>query len=124
MADEADVLIVDDDPDVGRTVCAMLETLGLKPHCVSGAKEAREWLSSRTPRLIVADIMMPDENGLDFLQWSRSKPELRSTAFIVLSGLSDEETIQDALDLGAADYIKKPTSLETLRTKLRRFLSR
>ncbi len=122
MAHEADVLVVDDSEEVRDLAALLFEKLGLKLHAVPDVAAAKKWLSSMTPKLIIADIMMPDGNGLDFLKWARSQGSLESVPFIVSSSLAEEETIQDALELGATDYIKKPLTLDALKSKLRRVL--
>lgn len=115
------VLIIDDDEDLCEIARVIFSGLNLTVSSVLNVVKAKEWLSSGAPRLIVLDIMMPDGNGLDMCRWIRSQPHLKDVPVLVASGLGDEETLQDALEAGATDFITKPYDYELLKEKMRRF---
>ena len=57
---------------------------------------------------------MPELNGLDLLKKIKGNPSLKDTSFIILTRHKDESKNQEALNLGAADYMIKPSTMETL----------
>lgn len=73
------------------------------------------------PDLIFMDINMPEMNGIQCLEEIRKKPELKKIPVIILSGSSAEVAL--AHNLGANAYIEKPSSVTTLRAKLKQAIS-
>ena len=114
------VFIIDDDEGMCDMAEAIFTNMKFSVASAENVAKAKEWLSSNTPRLIVLDIMMPDGNGLDMCRWIRSRPGLKDVPVLVASALADEETLQDALEAGAADFIHKPYNLELFKEKLAR----
>jgi len=88
------------------------------------AVSAREWLTQHLPALIVVDIMMPDLNGLEFCRWVRGLARFTAVPIIVMSALKDEETVMDALELGAMDFLKKPFPAKVLQDKIASLLAK
>lgn len=114
------IFIVDDDDDL-REIAGMIFTkMKFTVSFAENVSNAKAWLSSNTPRLIVLDIMMPDGNGLDMCRWIRSQPALADVPVLVASAIADEETLQDALENGATDFIHKPYNLALFEEKLKR----
>lgn len=102
----AKILIVDDERGVRVLIGQILE---VKRHaCVLAcdALEARGFLKEHKFELIVSDINMPGESGLDFLKYALS--EYPDTAAIVITGLDDPVAANVAMEIGVYDYIIKP----------------
>lgn len=118
------VLIVDDDEELRDVMQIFFKKMNYAVHAAANAESARKWLSSNSPNLILLDIMMPDGNGLDLCRWIRSQPKFREVPVLVASAIEDEETVQDALEMGAADFIHKPYKLELLKEKVQRIQTR
>ena len=116
------VLVVDDMEPVRGLVMAFLHELGYESHGVENVASAREWLSKNVPPLVILDVMMPDGNGLDLCRWIRSQPRISAVPVIVMTAITDDETAQDAFQLGAMDFIRKPIEMGVLAGKLERFL--
>lgn len=114
-------LIVDDDEHLRGLLSLGVEECGYAVSTAANTPAARKWLEANIPDLIVLDIMMPDGNGLDFCRWIKQQPALTNVPILISSALKDDETIQDALELGAADYLRKPFTMEALREKVQRF---
>ncbi len=68
-----------------------------------GIKKAQEF----KPDLILLDILLPHENGLEFLRRAKKNPEISSIPVIAFSNYSDPSTQEEAMKLGAAEYIIK-----------------
>ena len=114
------VLIVDDDEDIRDLVRMTCTHVGLETHAVENTKLARQWLGAHDASLVILDIMMPDGNGLDLCSWIRSQPKYDRLPIIIMSGIKDDETVLDALELGAVDFIRKPYSIKMLQEKITR----
>ena len=107
------ILVVDDDPDVRD---AITDALGDEGYRVTGARngrEALEQLRDRTrPSLILLDMMMPEMDGWRFRMELKKEPDLAEIPVVILSAHGN---VRDAaLALGAADYLRKPLSIDSL----------
>ena len=111
----APVLVVDDTDAVRELVMTILEDMGLRAHGAENVTDAKKWLSQNIPPLVIVDVMMPDGNGLDLCRWIRSQADIKSVPIIVMSGIKDDETAQDALLMGAMDFIRKPVGVSIIR---------
>ena len=69
------------------------------------------------PDLVVLDVMLPDINGKEVCQRVRNDPAMKSVKIICISGMVEQDKIQDLLAAGANDFMNKPFSVETLVEK-------
>lgn len=118
----AQVLLVEDDPAIARTVCYALERDGIAVrHSLQLADARAQWSRQRFDALLL-DVGLPDGNGLD---WCR---ELRSAGcaapLLVLSARGEEMDRVLGLELGADDYLTKPFSPRELVARTRALLRR
>jgi two-component system OmpR family response regulator len=111
------ILLVEDDPVIGESLRINLEVEG---HAISWAKsiaEARAAFSAKQPELIILDLTLPDGHGMTLCQ------ELRNEKFakpiLILSAISDEESVVRGFETGANDYIRKPFSNRELIARIR-----
>ncbi|UCF85682.1 MAG: response regulator [Desulfobacteraceae bacterium] len=100
------ILIIDDEEPIRALICQILETDGYNCTPGANASEARESLRQQRFDLILCDIDMPGESGLDFIRYALS--EYPDTATIMVTGLDDPMTAEVALEIGVYDYIIKP----------------
>ena len=121
-ASTAPVLVADDTQEVRELVMDILQDMGLAAHGVENVAAAKQWLSGHVPPLVILDVMMPDGNGLDLCRWVRSQNGIKSVPIIVMTGIKDDETAQDALLMGAMDFIRKPVAMSVLQDKINRFI--
>jgi len=117
------ILAIDDEASVCDMYQQALSALGYEVACASSAKQAKETLKKHKPDIIIMDIMMPDQDGISLTREIRSQAETSHIPILVVSGLSDAATLNDALLFGAVDYVVKPFDLELLKNKLDRALS-
>jgi len=113
---KAEILIIDDEPQIRRLLEINLENNGYTVSQASTGKEGMILAASHPPDLILLDIGLPDTSGQEILK------ELRSwfnNAIIILSVLNDEEDIVTALDNGATDYLTKPFRTAELLARIR-----
>jgi two-component system, OmpR family, catabolic regulation response regulator CreB len=119
------VLLVEDDPAIGRTVAFALEREGFAVEHVLLVGEARRRLAVGTPpSLLVLDIGLPDGNGLDLCRMLRETPAHQALPILVLSARSEEIDRVLGLELGADDYLAKPFSPRELVARVRALLRR
>lgn len=102
------VMIVDDDQHWLKTLPNLLKPWGFKITTLAEPQQFWTVLQSVTPDLLVLDINMPDMNGLELCQALRRDPCWQRLPILFLSGLSDQDTQNQAFILGADDYLCKP----------------
>lgn len=116
------LLVVDDDRRLRDLLTKFLKDQNFRVNCAGNAAEARSYLAATPVDLIVLDIMMPGENGLDF-----SKSLRRSDCFIPIIMLTAKDQTLDriaGLDQGADDYITKPFEPLELLSRIKAILRR
>lgn len=118
MTHKKKILAVDDDASAREFMEAALEQLGYSVTCVSSARAAKESLALGKPDLILMDIMMPGQDGISFTRELRADPKTSDIPIIMISGLADGATLQDALLFGAVGYLVKPVDIDALKAKI------
>lgn len=100
------VLVVDDDEGLARFVVEVLADAGHRAEAAPGAAAARRRVESGDFDVVVTDLRMPGESGLDLIAWLRRyDPRI---AVLAVTAFGSLETAVQAMRLGAADYIPKP----------------
>jgi CheY-like chemotaxis protein len=118
------VLVVDDDADIRALANKALTQDG---HTVSEAGSGREALAliaSQVPDLLVLDLLMPEQGGLEILQILRSQPATAAMPVVVLTAMGDEINTRSGFALGATDYVTKPFSIPQLAARVRACFAR
>ncbi|WP_447980381.1 HD domain-containing phosphohydrolase [Candidatus Nitrospira bockiana] len=100
------ILIVDDEIAIQRMLSRLLEQYGYCCTFASNAKEARERLQDKEFSLVLCDVNMPGESGLDLVRFILAQYPL--TAVVMVTGLDNPQLASVALELGAYGYILKP----------------
>lgn len=120
MTDDARVrfLIVDDHPSVRKLCLTVGASVGFDCVEAESAEAALTQLESNSPDIILADLMMPNMSGLEFLP--RVKQVLPHAEIAIMTGHGSIETAVQAMKLGAYDYITKPFRIEELKLLLQR----
>lgn len=112
------ILAVDDDVSLLEYYKQALPLIGYEVACAPNAKKARESIAADKPDMILMDIMMPDQDGVSLTKELRHDPATSDIPVIIVSGLADAATLNDALLFGAVDYIVKPIEADTLKLKI------
>lgn len=112
------VLIVDDESGNLDMLSRRLRRRGYDVVTASSAAEARKVMASQRVDVILLDIMMPQESGLDYLQDIRSKQATAHIPVILVSALDQTEDVVRGLSLGANDYVPKPINFQILTARL------
>lgn len=111
------ILIAEDDTDLRHFIKTMLHPYYNVLEAADG-KEGYTLATEYMPDFIISDIMMPEVDGLEFLQKIRSQTETSHIPFILLSAKSDIESKLCGLEYGADDYITKPFSVNYLKARI------
>jgi two-component system, OmpR family, phosphate regulon response regulator OmpR len=120
--EEAHILLVDDDRRIRELLATYLKTNGYRVTSASNAAEARKALQGLSYDVIILDIMMPGENGLDFAKSLRDGKN--AVPILMLSARSDASDRILGLSNGSDDYLGKPFEPEELLLRLRNLLRR
>ena len=115
------ILVVDDDPQTLGYVCDALSSAGYAPLATDDPGKLPELVRAKKPRLVLLDPARPGADGIELVQRVR---ELADVPVIFISGYGRDETIAQALELGAADYIVKPFSPAELTARVQAALRR
>ena len=118
----AEILIVDDEPDIRSLISLTLEDEGFTTIQAANAEQAREVIASRPPACVILDIWMRDSDmdGLEVLKWCQGLyPEM---PILMISGHGTIETAVQAIRSGAHDFIEKPFKSERLMLTVRKAL--
>ncbi|MDQ1468802.1 MAG: two-component system, OmpR family, operon response regulator KdpE [Bryobacterales bacterium] len=117
----ATILVVDDEPQLRRTMKATLTDLGYSVIEAKTGEEALEKMRSDSPDLVLLDLNMP---GIGGLETCRAIRETADTPVIVLSVRNTERDKVQALDAGADDYVTKPFGIQELLARVRAAMRR
>ena len=113
------ILVVDDDRDLVDLIVDVLERDGrFETRSVNNGFDAGMMVKEYRPDLIVLDVMLPDINGKDVCVRVRSDKSLEEVKIICISGMVEEDRIQELLDAGANQFLGKPFETETLINRM------
>ncbi|MBK6500775.1 MAG: response regulator transcription factor [Saprospiraceae bacterium] len=118
---KAEILIIDDEPQIRKLLQINLESNGYKVIQASKGNEGLILAASHPPDLILLDIGLPDKNGHQILQELK---EWYNKPVIILSVQDSESDIVSALDNGASDYLTKPFRTGELLARIRSAIKR
>lgn len=115
---------VDDDNAIRDIEVYTLESTGYKARGFSDGAQMFKALHSDKPKLIVLDIMLPGEDGVEILKKLRSNPATRKIPVIMATAKSSEIDKIQSLDLGADDYLVKPFGVMEMVSRIKAVLRR
>lgn len=113
------ILIVDDNHDNINVIEEMLEPHGFDYFALSDPTQILDAMVYRTPHLVLLDLYMPQQSGLETLRELKKDARFESTPVIMLTAESDKEMLSLCLDAGAMDYLNKPVDPVELRARIR-----
>src|SRR6266446_9385372 len=121
---EPHLLVVDDDVRLRELLRRYLSDNGFRVTAAADAAEARARLASFAFDLMVLDVMMPGETGLDLTAALRGGPAERRIPILLLTAMADPEDRVNGLEQGADDYLAKPFEPRELVLRIRNILQR
>lgn len=113
------ILVIDDSRMSLNLISMFLKSADYQVETAESGKEALEILDMKDDIVLtITDIMMPDMNGIELLEEIKSQPQYRHIPVIMLTALTDKETVRKAALLGCEHYIAKPVSKSVLLEKV------
>ncbi|MDD3039317.1 sigma-54 dependent transcriptional regulator [Bacteroides sp.] len=110
------ILIVEDDITFGMMLKTWLGKKGFEVSSVSNIARARKHIESEATDLILSDLRLPDQDGIDLLKWMKEQD--KNIPLIIMTGYADIQSAVQAMKLGARDYVAKPVNPEELLKKI------
>ena len=118
------IYCVEDDDNIRELVIYTLETTGLKARGFAEGSAFMEALAFDTPELILLDIMLPGDDGLELLKKLKSSPKTKGIPVIMVTARGTEYDKVIGLDSGADDYVTKPFGMMELVSRVKAVLRR
>lgn len=118
------VLVIEDEPDIRKTVEYNLTREGYEVSGCGSISEAKALLENPNFSIILLDLMLPDGSGLDLCKQIKSNPETNEIPILILTAKDDEVDKVVGFELGADDYVTKPFSVRELILRVKAILKR
>ena len=118
------IYCVEDDDNIRELVIYTLETTGLKARGFAEGSAFMEALAFDTPELILLDIMLPGDDGLELLKKLKSSPKTKGIPVTMVTAKGTEYDKVIGLDSGADDYVTKPFGMMELVSRVKAVLRR
>ena len=118
------IFCVEDDADIRELMLYALHSAGFEAAGFSGAREFFEALKTQQPQLVLLDIMLPDEDGVQILRKLRQNPATASLPVIMATAKGAEYDKVLFLDGGADDYLTKPFGMLEMVSRVKAVLRR
>jgi DNA-binding NtrC family response regulator len=114
------ILVLDDERDACRLIERVLSLSGHEVHAFTDYREAAEWVQRHKPDLALIDIRLRDSDGLSFLRLMRSRHA--DAKAIMITGYPSAESANEAMSIGAEDYLIKPIEIDELEDRVKEVL--
>lgn len=121
---EQTVVVVDDNATVRKLFERSTETLAIDLISFDSASSSMEYLSETKPDLLFLDIIMPDKDGLTFLQELRKLPLHRDTPVIMITSKDYAQDRTVANELGASEFITKPMPMRAITDIILKYINK
>jgi CheY-like chemotaxis protein len=118
------VVVVDDNATVRKLFERSTENLALDLHTYDSAKSSMEFLDENKPDLLFLDIIMPDKDGLTFLQELRKLPLHRDTPVIMITSKDYAQDRTVANELAALEFLTKPMPMSAITDIILKYINK
>lgn len=119
------VLIIEDDAAISKLYSVALSTTGYSVEITNNGEEGYTKALTYNPDLILCDIMMPKQNGIETLKKLRANAGTKTTPVLMLTNFGQENLVKEAFNNGATDYVLKYQSTPTeVAEKVKQHLSK
>ncbi|MEO8358104.1 MAG: response regulator, partial [Chloroflexota bacterium] len=118
------ILIIDDDLDTLRLVGLMLQRQGYQISAATNGQQGLDKAFEEDPDLILLDIMMPDMDGYEVTRRLRRNPSTMATPILMFTAKTQLDDKVIGFEVGANDYLTKPTHPSELQARVKTLLSR
>lgn len=118
------VVVVDDNTTVLKLFKRATENLALELHTYSSADASMEFLRENKPQILFLDIIMPEKDGLTFLQELRKLPLHRDTMVIMITSKDYAQDRTVANELGALEFMTKPMPMISITDTILKYINK
>lgn len=118
------ILLIEDDEDIAALLKLQAEFFGYKLQVEIDGINGFRAVERDLPNLVILDILLPGQNGLDVCRKIKNHPQLKEIPVLLLSAKGEELDIILGLEIGADDYVLKPFSPRVLFTRIKAILRR
>lgn len=118
------ILLIEDEEDIASLIKLQGEMSGYKVHVEVDGLNGLLAVKREKPDLVILDLMLPGQSGLDVCRKMKNDDELKNISVIMISAKSEEIDVVLGLELGADDYVTKPFSPKVLFSRVRAVLRR
>ena len=108
------ILIVDDEPDIRRSLSGVLEDEGYQPQAVESGEACLAELGREACELVLLDVWLPGMDGMETLTRIQEMPLPERPVVVMISGHGNIETAVRATKLGAYDFLEKPLTIQKI----------
>ncbi|MBF0448949.1 MAG: EAL domain-containing protein [Magnetococcales bacterium] len=122
MSDIPLFFVVDDDAVTRLMLCRFLEQLGYATRGFTNGQEALSALRESQPDVVLMDAKMPVMNGFEAVSIMKQQSETKNIPVLMITGLNDDDSVDEAYAAGAVDFITKPIHWAILRNRVRYLL--
>jgi DNA-binding response OmpR family regulator len=112
------ILIVDDEPNIVMTLEYTFKKQNFEVYIARDGSEALDILENVVPNVVLLDVMMPEVDGYQTLNWVKANKKLRDTKVVFLTAKNKASDIEKGLKLGADKYFTKPFSIKKLVSEI------
>ncbi|NGX53634.1 MAG: Alkaline phosphatase synthesis transcriptional regulatory protein PhoP [Chlamydiae bacterium] len=124
MTQRKSILLIEDEEDIAALIKLQADISGYKLNVEIDGINGLRAVERDKPDLVIIDIMLPGQNGLDIVRKMKHNPELKNIPIIIVSAKNEELDIVLGLELGADDYLPKPFSPKILFSRIKAVLRR
>ena len=116
------VLVAEDSIASRRALCFVIKKLGCIPVEATNGQEALDLAKKDPPGMIMLDVVMPGMNGLEALKRIREDKVLSDIPVVMLTSLTDSETVIESVQAGANDYVIKPYTADIIADRIKKYM--
>ena len=117
------ILIVDDEPNIVMTLEYTFKKQDFEVFIARDGSEALQILEKHTPDVVLLDIMMPNVDGYQTLNYIRNQDSLKTAKVVFLTAKNKASDIEKGLKLGADKYLTKPFSIKKIVSEILELLN-
>lgn len=124
MTQKKRILLIEDEEEIAALIKLQADILGYKLHVEVDGINGYRAAEREKPDLVLLDLLLPGENGLDVCRKMKNNPETRNIPLIILSAKKEDLDVVLGLELGADDYVTKPFSPKVLFARIKAIFRR
>lgn len=124
MSQKKNILLIEDEEDIAALIKLQADISGFKLFVETDGINGYRAIERDRPDLVILDIMLPGQNGLDICRKMKQHPELKNIPVVIVSAKNEELDVVLGLELGADDYVAKPFSPKILFSRVKAVLRR